>query len=266
MSQENGKPLDHLELASLPADDPARQALEAKLQSGQVEGASKGVWESELALTDRLREALEDVAVPENLQRRLLAVPEAKLRAPVRSRRWLSYAAAILLIVGGLVAIYLERTPAAPMPLSAEIASAISVQAVKHSDAPLEIASANPDTVAAALAPRKLDFPVLMLKPMAGATLVGGGTCDFGSAKAAYTKWQNNGLNYTLFEFNGKNFSAPASFNATIQTPAELWRGDKHYQVVMFAGSAQNGGKCCWALVMEKENAPNIFWQYATSY
>lgn len=272
MSSENGHSLERLEVASLPPEDPQRQELQARLTSLTAE--DRAAWERELVLTDRLRIALADVNPPADMPQRLLSVMEdaRKITPPAAAAKsdllklkvdW-RVAAAVLLIVGLIGAYIVVSQPTKPTLLKPDLAHTLATYAVKnHAAAPLEIASADPAAVQNALQAHTVDFPVMLLQPDEGVTLEGGGICDFGPAKAAYTQWQGAGATYTLFEFNGKKFGIPAKFIPTTNQPAELWHDQLHYQVFFFAGS---GGKCCWALVMESENIPNPFAQYGSAY
>lgn len=274
MSEQNGKPLDPVELVSLPPDDPYRQKLMAGLNARPADDKQRQRWERELALTDRLRRLLPQVTSPTDMETRLLTIPEKESMvsspaAPTSGknargfRGILRYAAAaiLLLMVGICAYFYWPRSEATPEALNPALARQMADWAVKSHEtsrsASLEIASADPATVQKALAAHGEDFPVIMLKPdNAKATLVGGGTCDFGPAKAVFTRWKLGDAVYSLFEFNGKDLQVPAIFLQRTETPRDLWNGDNHYRVSLWPGQQ---GKCCWALVMETDNAPNVF-------
>ena len=142
--------------------------------------------------------------------------------------------------------------------LDPAVGKAIADAAVKNheSSRPLEIASADPDAVAKALSAHGMDFPVLMLKTNNTITLQGGGTCEIAGAQTVYTRWSGNGMHYTLYEFNAPDAGAPNDFVANTQRPKDLWHDDKEYRVMLWPGG---GGKCCWALVLEKSDAANPF-------
>ena len=175
--------------------------------------------------------------------------------------------AAAIVVIAGLVAVYLLwfRGPAAGggnvARLDDSLGRSIATWAVKnHMNTPaMEVESSDPSAVQRTLSGNGFDFPVLMLKPSEGVELRGGGTCDFGQAKAAFTRWQGEGFTYTLYEFNGADVGAPSDFLTAVQAPKELWHDDYQYRVVVWPGSE---GKCCWALVMEKEGAKNVFSKY----
>lgn len=272
MSPSNGKPLDPAEVACLPAGDPHRDALLRQLEGAPPKERQR--WEEELALSDRLREELGRVDVPANLQARLLAVPAAEMqlvgeKAVVSkpTRRVFGMpprAAAGLVIVAGLAAAYLfTRKPAAPERLDAAVAKSLAALAVQHHATPPAVVSADPEKVKQSLEASGLDVPVIMLAPEPGTTLEGGGTCNFGGVKAAFTRWKNGDSTYTLYEFNGRKLGAPGIFYSVTQQPRELWNDQFQYQVFVFPGSQ---GKCCWALVMETERAKNVFAQYGAQY
>jgi hypothetical protein len=123
------------------------------------------------------------------------------------------------------------------------------------------VVSGDASAVKAKLETMGLDVPVVMLAPTAGVTLEGGGACDFGPARAVYTRWKGDGYTCTLYEFNGTRVGAPPLFPTTGESPPELWQGDAHYRVIIFPGS---GGICCWALVMDTDKAVNHFAQYSS--
>jgi hypothetical protein len=266
-------PLDPVELASLPAQDPRRARAGESLT-----GEARAEWLREIALTDRLRDALPDVPVPPELTSRLLKIPDTPpvapttpatpttpLRKPGLFSRPLSWrVAAGLILLAGIAAIYfvMTRRPVQPVRIDAQLAKSLATLAVKQDQAPLDIKSSSEDEVQKTLAQHPLDFPVLLLKPTEG-TLTGGGICDFGTTKAAFTRWNVKGQIYTLFEFDGKQLGVPPIFYAQTEFPSDLWTADHHYQVFLFPGTA---GKCCWALVMQKEDSPNVFAQYGAPY
>ncbi len=276
MTQENGKPLDPVELAGLPADDPRRRAFTEQL--GGLSPEQRRLWNDEFVLTDRLRQELSDVEVPAALHNRLLAIPQspqtskdAHADKPARAQRRFRgvplYAAiaAALVIIAGLVTYYqMANRPPEGLPyLDAGVSKKIAALAVEHNAAPVVIASSDPEVVKKSLETAGLDVPVIMLTPTAGSTLAGGGTCDFGGTKAAFTQWKNGESSYTLYQFDGTKLGVPALFYAAILKPTELWHDALHYRVAVFPGAE---GKCCWALVMNTDDAKNIFSQYTNGY
>src|SRR5204863_6116625 len=164
-----------------------------------------------------------------------LAIPQQT--APAKPRNLMQMkldwrvAAAILLVVGLIGAYVVVNQPTKPAYLQSDLAHTLATYAVKNhagGGGPLAIASSDPTAVQKALAAEKTDFPVIMLQPAAGVTLKGGGICDFGTSKAAYTQWQGHGTTYTLYEFNGKNLGVPPKFLATTNQPQELWHDQFH--------------------------------------
>lgn len=254
MSEQNGHPLDPIEIASLHSQDALRQQF-----IEQIPESERAHWEAEFALTDRLRQGLADVEIPNDLHDRLMKIPERPVKWSER-RIDNRVAAAIFLIVAGLaIYFFFGRQPAVPGPLAASIGNSIATLAAQHNDAQVTVTSEDANVVGKALQASGMDVPVLMLKPTAGTSLVGGGTCDFGGTKAAFTRWKSAAASYTLFEFNGKKLGAPELFVAAMVTPHDQMQ----MRVFIFPGT---GGKCCWALVLENNSASNVFAQYGRPY
>lgn len=264
MNPQNGSYQSAMESACLPEGDPVRRALTAKLP--EMDPAARARWRAELALTDRLRDALNqaeppmsDEAFQEKLLEKLLAIPAAR-EGRLPGRIIWRIAAAVVIVAAILGGIGYWQHVAAPPPLAAldaHVAQTLAAAAIKnHESAALEISSADPARVQKALAAHGMDFPVLMLEPSRSVALDGGGTCTIGNAQAVFTRWTGNGARYTLFEFNAADAGAPGAFLTDLESPRDLWQGNLHYRVLLWPG---DGGKCCWALVMEDEHASNPF-------
>jgi len=248
-----------LECAMLPAEDPQRIAF-ARQVAAANDAALRDAWERETALTDALLTTLPKVQVPTGLEEKLVRIADAPA-TPARSgfRGW--KIAAALFLMAGLIAVasIWMRGDATPPTLAPALSRSLASMAVMNANTTPDIASPDAAVVKAKLESYGFDFPVLILQPLEGTNLLGGGKADFAGTKAVYTKWESSGFHYTLYEFNGKNVGAPPLFSTVREDPQDLWRGNEHYAVVLFPGS---GGKCCWALVMDKQEAPNVFARY----
>jgi hypothetical protein len=251
------------ELANRAPDDPLRQAFESQLHlSSSIE---REHWQALLKETDQFHSELSRVPIPAGLEQKLLGVPDEK----AARRPWWDIqldwraAAAILLItvmIGGYLLLPSHPRPKLTPVLAESVAVRITDEAVQYhqSQMPLEVASNDAKEVETALGSHNLGFPVMVLQPRADLDLRGGGVCDFGGTPAAFTRWQGNGLTYTVYQFDGKKLGAPPKFLTKLESPKELWVGDNHYRVVIWPGS---GGACTWALVMENEKAIDAFSQ-----
>jgi hypothetical protein len=121
----------------------------------------------------------------------------------------------------------------------------------------LEVTDTDSKHVIKALASHNLPFPVSMLLPDGNLlALRGGGVCQIQGVPAAFTRWEGNGLNYSLYQFDGKKLGVPAVFRTSSETPSDLWHDNKHYRVVIWSDAS---GQSTWALVLENENAQDLF-------
>ncbi|HVT82083.1 MAG TPA: hypothetical protein VHM90_15680 [Phycisphaerae bacterium] len=215
-----------MELASLAADDPQRQAFAQRVAG--MPPAERARWEAEFALTDRLRADLADVAVPPGLETRLLAAPGAEPQPAEGTKRGFRIfgmsgrLAAALVILAGVLAYYLlfmASDAGTPGYLDTAVANKIVAVAIERQPAAPALASSDVETVKKALESGGVDVPVIMLTPEPGTSLVGGGTCDFAGTRAAYTQWKNGESKYTLYEFDGKKLGAPKNFYSQLAGP-----------------------------------------------
>ena len=69
-------------------------------------------------------------------------------------------------------------------------------------------------------------------------------------------RWHEGSGRCTLYQFDGKALGVPAMFYRSVGVPKDCWHDDARYQVVLWPGA---GGKCTWALVLEKENSVDEF-------
>jgi hypothetical protein len=256
------------ELAHLPAAHPARAELETRISLMDPVGQER--WRKILRETDLLYLQLPDVEVPAGLEARLMGLPAMRQNGRARlerflvrplATRWVALAACVLIAAGLATYIYWPRSLPAPPAvgmLDPAVAEKIAVLAVTHcqGQASLQISSSDAGKLQAALASQKLPVTVAVSPPRANFVLVGGGSCEFGTTRAAYTTWQAAGLTFTLFQFDGRALCVPSEFLVTTAAPAALGARALHYHVVIWPGRGPEGD---WAMVLENDAALGAF-------
>jgi hypothetical protein len=253
------------ELAHLPVGHPARTELVTRI--GRMDPIGQERWRRMLRETDLLYQQLGEVEIPIELEERLLQIPATRPRRQgglermlTRPMAWTALAACLLIAVGILAYLEWPRTVAPPplATLDPVLAEKIAALAVQHcqGQASLEISSSDAGKVRAVLASEHLPVSVTVSPPRETLMLRGGGTCEFGPARAAYTSWQAAGLNFTLFQFNGASLCVPEKFLTTTAIPAALGAKGIHYHVVIWPGHGQEGD---WAMVLENDAALSAF-------
>jgi hypothetical protein len=257
--------IEHLnELVNSPPGDPARKELEELLS--KMDPAEQEIWLGMVKESDRLHAELISVDVPAGLDGRLLRIADA----PAKKARWWrpgvlgpigwKQAAALLMVIGVLTYLWWpsgEPVNVRPKPLDSELALKISNWALQNQmQASLDVRSADPETVKAALKAKNLPFPVSMLEPVGKLELTGGGVCRFGTAPAAYTQWKSGDEVYTLYQFDGSELGVPDDFQETEQSPDQNPQANANVRVKIWPGG---GGLCTWALVTDTDSASNLF-------
>ena len=255
------------ELAQLPASDPRRKGFEESL--GKLTPAERDHWLAVLRETDQLYADVADVSVPRDLQSRLMRIADEprtvsrwrqllQMRLTGPSAAFAAMAAVVVVAVAG----YLFYQPVPPLPpishpLDDAMAMNIATRAITaDAAATLAISSDDPAKVQSALNSGSYTFPVMMLKPRANLALQGGGMADLGGSPAVFTRWKGDGVNYTLFEFDGKTAGMPAAFQKTTEAPKESAQDKAQHRVVLWAGPQ---GACAWALVMDSDTGADVF-------
>jgi hypothetical protein len=250
------------ELANLPRDAAARQAMEERLAS--VEPVEREYWIGYLRLTDRLHAELEGIKAPPAFEDTLLSIadqerPASKWRIAVRkTMNWRSIAAVLLLAIASRnLWTWYSTLPARPQPLENSLAMTLSHEAIVEleSHPTLDVTSNDAGAVREAIASRGAPF-ALVLHPRGKADLLGGGVVDFRGTPAAYTRWKSGDANYTVYQFDGSKMGVPASFASTEQKPTELWHDKERYSVVIWPGKL---GGCTWVSVCENDEAQDLF-------
>jgi hypothetical protein len=261
MSYWDAQSPDLQELAALPPGDPRRREFEANLSMASP--AERLYWSSVLRETDRLYSEMQHVQVPSGLQDRLLQIA-APQNQPIW-KRWMNFPFDWRFLVGGLVtaaivagACFWFAEPSHPVALADSFAEQIANQAVHEHEQPppLQVTGSDLKTVEAALNHGQVPFPVVVLQPAGKLDLQGGGACDMDGTPAVYTRWTSNGQLETLYQFDGRKIGIPARFYRRMEVPTSLWHDTHHYRVVIWPG---DGGQCTWALVLESENAKDVF-------
>jgi|GEM_PF-4118114 len=247
-------------MAQSPPNDPTRQILLARL--ADMEEKHREHWLGVLRETDQIHAAISQVPVPDNLADRLLIIPDKATARPrfLRPAFIGTLAAACLLAVIGSYFLSIVTAPKPPRPLppmQEAMAMRIATTAVAQysSEAEVQVSSTDTGKLQSELAAHSMPFPVLVLHPRMAMDLAGGGVCDFQGSAAVYTRWKADGLTYTVYEIDQKSLGTPARFKTTTETSPLLWRGDHHYRVVIWPGSAN----CTWAMVMDGEKASDAF-------
>jgi hypothetical protein len=262
----NFSPLD--ELAHLPPSDPARRELESRLAT--MSAADRAHWETVLRETDELYAWMANVRMPLGLQEMLLRLPRRPAPEPLWKRlvfrpvpMWVPALCVLMAIVIGTYQVWPSR-PAAylPPPLDQTMAMTLARQMVRihESHPPLQVMANDLTQVQKTLASQNLPFNVSVMQSDDNLLeLHGGGVCELSGVPAAFTRWQSKqGLTYTLYQFDGKKLGIPTSFQSATLFPSDLWHDNLHYRVMIWPGS---GGHCTWALVLENEQAEDLFCQ-----
>lgn len=246
----------------LPPDSPARKSFEAQLQGADPQ--QRQFWRDMMNETDRLRGQIADVQMPASLAAKLRQIPESSPPSAwweliaARQFGWKTMITAAAITVAVASYFFWPVEPSRPTVLNDDLALAISKDAVDNHEAqlPLAVSSADAAVVQAQLQSRAGAFPVAVLQPRAKLNLEGGGICDFHGTPAVFTRWQGDGVEYTVYQFDGKKLGVPSQFVRTLEVNKSLWHDAHHDSVVLWPGSE---GKCTWALVLETESAKDDF-------
>ena len=190
------------EAASLPADDPVRRAAEAEAEAAGLEHE----WRAILAFDTEIRQALPRVQVPAGLQDRLLAIPE---RAPVRELRgiravgwWVRSLTAAALLAAVFLFWFVSREDHDHLDRK----HAVAYMALdNHSQAPAALVQGDRRRIAQGLT-EQVSFDVVIPEVGPALELIGGYSCQLGSASAVCTRWRGPEGNYSLFQFQADDF------------------------------------------------------------
>jgi hypothetical protein len=195
------------EVAALPHEAPDRQAV-LRLVS-QIEGTLEQEWLDLIREDERLRLGLARVNAPPELEQRLLAIPRQsrpRSRWLISRSRWLSAAAAIVVVVLAVGAVVVTRSHRLERTLD-DIAT---LTMASHDSQPqLTVTSSDWDAVKATVN-GALYFPVDRPTLDPSFKLIGGRVIKLAGASMMYTRWERGGKIYSLYQFCGKDFGLHA--------------------------------------------------------
>jgi hypothetical protein len=191
------------ELATLPHDDPQRQALVQQIS--EVNGALEREWLELIHADEQLRIDLARVTPPPGLEERLLAIPgQAGLRGrwTFRPSHWLSALAAVLVIavaLWGLTSVKEQRVARA-------IDLVATVTMASHASEPeLDITSSDWKAIVAA-SQQSVHYPLDLPTLDPSLRLTGAKVIELAGNTMLYTRWEHGSERYSLYQFCGKDF------------------------------------------------------------
>lgn len=208
------------EASVLPPGDPQRRPVETQVATAG-EWAQRE-WLALLEEEERLRLALRGVEVPDDLEQRLLAIPEETGRRKgfwSRLRRapfWTTgaLAAAILLAIG-LALFSVARHRAGDLQTLAELA--MRDHLTTHA---LAIQTHSPSHLQAGLS-GKLPFAVTVPNLGSAFRLRGGRPCKLAGHPVAYTSWEGPSGRYSLCQFRREDFRLTNKAIRTVIQPKD---------------------------------------------
>ena len=216
------------EASALPPDEPQRQELERRIGN---EGAwAQQEWSLLLRENACLRTALQEVDVPQDLERRLLAVRETAVRRRTFVGRWrwpiATVAAALFMI--GVVELMQSRTD------SSRLQTVVLLAIDNHlNDQHVSVQTADPRQLEQALE-GQVPFDVLIPDLGSDLQLVGGRKCKLGTHPVAYSQWNGPDGDYSLFQFRPDDFGVSERISQTLVRSQEP------------AGAQHPGGAWIW--------------------
>ncbi len=233
------------EAAALPADHPRRREVLARVQ--QAGAWAEDEWIALLAADERLRVELARVPVPAGLRERLLDIPPA-LPAAERGRGWRRTAAALAVVA----AMVLAAVVAWPW-LSSEGRAEAAIERVaglavtNHEHRPvLTVESSDPSAVRDALS-GATKMPVELPLLGRGYRIEGGRICRLAERPVVYTRWEYDGREHSLFQFDLEDFGLKDGFTERTASIRSEGPPFATHQVVMWSD-----GRCGYALVCEQ--------------
>ncbi len=231
------------EAATLPASDPRRAEMEARVQARG--GQALAHWQALIAEDAAWRGALRVGEAPEGLADRLRAIPEQN--APVttasavlaRTPRWL-WAGVAVVAVGVLVVLIAGALH--PNPIQEVALLALNDHLDTHSQ---DVHADEPAELARRLQSH-LPFPVEVPSLGEGIVPVGGRKCTLGSHIVAFTAWQGRGGRLSMVQLKPADFGLAANMAPRVVRP----EGDAaraHPLDVLFFGN----GEYVWVVVAD---------------
>ena len=196
------------EASSLPAGDALRLEIERTVAGNGSPEATR--WNDLLTEAQSIREALEDVSVPADLQRRLLTIPdsdpatdlisEKDEKRPVSRLAWVI--SAVVVIAAGFLLLQPRKSNS-----RLETVALLAVNNhLNHADEQnLSVETADPDELASVLS-RELPFEIAAPRLNAEFQLRGGRKCTLGAHPAALSLWKRGRDEYSVFQFRRNDF------------------------------------------------------------
>ena len=233
--------------AALPASDARYQEVFRRI--AEVGTWAEQYWLELLRQDQKLRLLLRRVRPPEDLQERLLQIPEprARLRLRVPRRAGMVVVATACLMLLGWLGVSLMQTGQSLTNATRGLAVLTIHDHLKRPD--LTIRSADPSDLVSGLG-GSVAFPVRIPKFGEDYQLVGGRICKLNTHPLVYTRWQHRGRDHSLYQVSLSDFGLPRGFSrrmvAVGATPAE----PVGHRVTLWAE-----GNCAFALVCEDDEA-----------
>lgn len=211
MIDDNSLQQEMGEAAALPPDDPRRRDLEHRLANEQTSADQE--WCDLLLENECFRDNLCKVEVPDDLERRLLAVASDTSR-PYVSRRWgwgLAAAAVVLLMLSTQLA--RRYTTVSRMRTVALLA--INNHLNHLEDHGVQAQTNEKRALEAALS-EQVGFQVKVPDLDDGLQLAGGRPCKLGTHAVAFTLWHDAFGKYSLFQFQTDRFGLLTTIEPTL--------------------------------------------------
>lgn len=219
------------EAAALSPDEPLRRDVEAEI--ARSASWAREEWQALLREDECLRAQLRVVAVPDHLEPRLLALLDA---AAQRGRwtpltRWLTVAAAALLVVGLLV------TP--DLVHSSRLRTVALLAINNHvNDHHVSVETQDAGELGRILS-RELPFDVVVPELGEAFELSGGRKCKLGTHPVAYSFWTGPGGKCSLFQYRPGDFELPSGMpRRVVHAKPPAVRGEPR-SVVLWADGAR---------------------------
>ena len=195
------------EASSLPAGDALRLEIERAVAGNGTPDAMR--WNDLLTEAQTIREALEDVPVSPDLQRRLLTIPDSlpvnsiparDAKRPVSWPAWVISAAVV--IAAGMLLIQPRKSDSR---LETVALLAVNNHHNHADEQNLSVETADPDELASVLS-RELPFRITAPRLNAEFRLRGGRKCTLGAHPAALSLWKCGDAEYSAFQFRRNDF------------------------------------------------------------
>ncbi|MGD0389683.1 MAG: hypothetical protein ABSC42_12095 [Tepidisphaeraceae bacterium] len=252
-----------LAASSLPQHDPERQAVQLEATAAGAETLSQ--WRSLSANARQVRQTLADVTPPSDLNRRLTQIPGLHPNLPMWKKplgevfaelftlpRAIAAIAVIALALGGYAVWNWWSDPIPRLQFIESQAMALQYQPLASIDAACW-AGSDPKAAQNYLN-QKLPWTATVLSPK-GPNLLGAATVKINGVSVALTRYEQQGHQFTLLEYEPNAYGLPAMFprhssstaanNSTRGVKAESW--------------SEPSAGCGWTVVMDADAPRNPF-------